>query len=166
MNWEGWALPMVVVIFVLFAWFCIHVLILLSRKLPLVVNFLLFMAIEAVLINKLTISYYNLKLFKVNTSTPHFIALILHNDFTVTFVLLTFANVFLTTPKTGVRIGISSYTFLLQILLGFELRWNHVLTNINWNFLQESLMILILMAFTLFCGRIFQRMASKEGWIR
>ncbi|TFE24717.1 hypothetical protein E2980_15360 [Cohnella luojiensis] len=157
---------MVVVIFILFAWFCIQVLIGLLRKLPLVVNFLLFMAIEVVLINKLTISYNNLKLFKINTSLPLFIALILHNDFTVTFVLLAFANVFLTTPKTSVCIGISIYTFLFQILIGFALRWNHVLIDKDWNFFKESMMIIILMVYTLLLGRIFQRMASKEGWIR
>lgn len=157
---------MVVVIFTLFAWFCIKVLIGLPRKLPLVVNFLLFMAVDIVLINKLTISGFNLKLFVINTSIPHFIALILHNDFTIPFILLAFTNVFLTTRKTGVRIGISIYTFLLQILLGFELRWNHVLINIDWNFLKESIMIVLLMAYTLLWGRIFQRMASKEGWVR
>ncbi|WP_373228887.1 hypothetical protein [Cohnella sp.] len=157
---------MVVVIFVIFAWFCIHVLTGLPRKLPLVVNFLLFMAIEVVLTNKLTISSINLKIFKINMSIPHFIALILHNDFTVTFVLLAFANVFLTTKRASVCIGISIYTFLFQILVGFALRWNHVLIDKEWNFLKESIMIIFVMAYTLLWGRIFQRMASKEGWIR
>ncbi len=160
------ASPIVVVIFTLFAWFCVQVLINLPRKLPLVVNFLLFMAIEVVLINKLTISYNTLKLFKINTSIPHFIALILHNDFTVTFVLLAFANVFLTTPRTSVRIGISFYTFLFQILIGLALRWNHVIIDSDWNYFKESIMIIILMAYTLILGMTFQRMASKEGWIR
>lgn len=157
---------MVVVIFTLFAWFCIQVLISLTRKLPLVVNFLLFMAIEVVLTNKLTLSGFNLKLFKINTSTPHFIALILHNDFTVTFVLLAFANVFLTAPKVGVWISISLYTFLFQLFIGYALRWNHVLIDKDWSFIKESMMIIFLMAYTLLCGKLFQRMASKEGWIR
>lgn len=157
---------LVVVIFVLFAWFCTQVLLNLRRKLPLVVNFLLFMAIEVLLTNKLTITGFNLKLFEMNQSIPHFIALILHNDFTVTFVLLAFANIFLTSPKSSVRIGITVYAFLIQLLLGLALRWNHVLIDKDWNFFKESLMILVVMVYTLFWGKIFQRMASKEGWIR
>lgn len=157
---------MVVVIFILFAWFCIQFLLNLRRKLPLVVNFLLFMVIEVLLTNKLTISGYNLKIFDYSKSIPHFIALILHNDFTVTFILLAFANIFLTTSKTSVRISITIYAFLLQILLGLALRWNHVLIDKDWNFFKESLMILLVMGYTLFWGKIFQRMASKEGWIR
>lgn len=158
---------MVVVIFLLFAWFSIHVMAALPNKLPLVVNFLLFMAIEVILTNKLTIIGLNLKLFRINTtSIPHFLSMILHNDFTVTFVILTFANVFLTTSKAGIRWGISIYTFLFQLFLGMLLRWNHVLTDTGWNSAMESVMIVIVMAYTLLMGSLFQRMASKEGWIR
>ena len=68
----------------LVAWFCIHILVALPYKLPLVVNFLLFMAIEIILTNKLTIIGFNLNLFRINTtSIPHFLSLILHNDFTL-----------------------------------------------------------------------------------
>ncbi|MCM3631224.1 hypothetical protein M3194_28380 [Paenibacillus glycanilyticus] len=157
---------MVLVIFILYAWFCIQVALNLRCKLPLVVNFLLFMAVEVVLTNKLTISGYNLKLFEINRSIPHFIALILHNDFTVTFVLLAFANIFLATTKTSVRIGITVYAFFLQLLLGMELRWNHVLIYQNWSYLNESLMILLIMLYTLFLGKIFHWMAEREGWSR
>lgn len=158
---------LVVVIFLFFAWLCIMVQVSLSKKLPLSVNLLLFMAIDVILTNKLTISAFNLNLFKINTnSIPHFLSMILHNDFTVTFVLLTFANVFLTTSKSSIRWGISIYTFLFQIFIGATLRWNHVLTDKDWNFVMESVMIVIVMTYTLLLGRLFQRMASKEGWIR
>lgn len=158
---------MVVVIFLLLAWFCILVMVTLPNKLPLGVNFLLFMAIEVILTNKLTIIGFNLGLFQINTkSIPHFLSMILHNDSTVTFVLLTFANVFLTTSKAGVRWGISVYTFLFQIFIGDMLRWNHVLTDNGWNSVMESVMIVVVMAYTLLVGSLFQRMASKEGWIR
>ncbi len=63
--------------------------------------------------------------------------MILHNDFTVTFVILTFANVFLTTSKASIRWGISIYTFLFQLFLGMLLRWNHVLTDTGWNSAME-----------------------------
>lgn len=156
-----------VVIFLLFAWFCIHVMVSLQNKLPLAANFLLFMAIEVILTNKLTIIGFNLGLFLINTkSIPHFLSLILHNDLTVTFVLLTFANVFLTTSKAGIRWGISLYTFLFQLFTGAALRWNGVLTDNGWNFVMESVMIVVIMTYTLLMGRLFQRMASKEGWIR
>jgi hypothetical protein len=46
------------------------------------------------------------------------------------------------------------------------LRWNHVLTDTGWNSAMESVMIVIVMAYTLLMGSLFQRMASKEGWIR
>jgi hypothetical protein len=134
----------------------------LPNKLPLFVNFLLFMAIEVILTNKLTIVSFNLRLFQINTkSIPHFLSMILHNDFTVTFVLLTFANVFLTTSKAGIRWGISVYAFHFQMFIGSMLRWNHVLTDSGWNFVMESIMIIVVMIYTLLLGRLFQRMASK-----
>lgn len=158
---------LVIVLFLFYAWFCILVLICLPRKLPLIVNFLLFMAIDAVLTNKLTIIGFNYKLFVINTtSIPHFLSMILHNDFSVTFVLLTFANVFLTTTKAGIRWAISVYTFLFKLFLGMELRWNGVLTESGWTITMESVMIVLVMAYTLLIGRLFQRMASTEGWIR
>lgn len=158
--------PVVIVIFILYAWFCIQVLMNLRLKLPLAANLLLFMAIEVVLTNKLTISSLNMKLFQINQNIPHFIALILHNDLTITFILLAFANVFLMSPKISVRIGITVYAFVIQLLLGMELRWNQVLIYREWNYLNESLMILLVMVYTLLCGKVFQWMASKEGWIR
>jgi len=164
---KGRHLTLVAVIFLMFAWFCILLQITLPNKLPLFVNFLLFMVIEIILTNKLTVVGFNLRLFQINTtSIPHFLSLILHNDFTVTFVLLTFANVFLTTSKVGIRLGISVYAFLFQMFLGSMLRWNHVLTDSGWNFVKESIMIIVVMIYTLILGRLFQRMASKEGWVR
>ncbi|WP_201007165.1 hypothetical protein [Paenibacillus glycanilyticus] len=157
---------MVIVIFILYAWFCIQVLMNLRLKLPLAVNLLLFMAIEVVLTNKLTISGHNLKLFQINQNIPHFIALILHNDFTITFILIAFANVFLLTSKTSVRTGIAVYAFAIQLLLGMELHRNQVLIYNGWNYLNESLMILLLMLYTLLFGKLFQWMASREGWIQ
>ncbi|WP_248927054.1 hypothetical protein [Paenibacillus hamazuiensis] len=157
---------MVVVIFVLFAWFCIHVLISLPRKLPLSVNFLLFMAAECVLTNKLTIIGYDLRLFIMNQNVPHFISLIIHNDLTVTFVLLTFANVFLTTRKAGVRWGISVYAVAMQLITGYALRQYNVLMDNGWNLFDESVMIAAMMAYILLVGKTFQWMAAKEGWVR
>ncbi|KRE92141.1 hypothetical protein ASG89_33680 [Paenibacillus sp. Soil766] len=139
----------------------------LPNKLPLSINLLLFMSIEVILTNKLTIVGFDLGLFQINTkSIPHFLSMILHNDSTVTFILLTFANVFLTTSKVGVRWGISVYTFLFQLFIGMMLRWNHVLTDNGWNMVLESVMIIVVMSYTLLVGTFFQRMASKEGWIR
>ncbi|MCA0756543.1 hypothetical protein KP806_15920 [Paenibacillus sp. N4] len=157
---------MVVVLFVLFAWFCIHVWISLPHKLPLAVNFLLFMAIEIMLTNKLTVIGYDLQLFIMNQSIPHFLSLIIHNDLTVPFILLAFANTFLTTRNARVRWGISVYAVVLQFATGYALRWNDVITDNGWNFLCETLMIILLMAYTLLAGRILQIMAAKEGWMR
>lgn len=157
---------MVVVVFVLFAWFCIHVWISLPHKLPLVVNFLLFMAIEIMLTNKLTVIGYDLELFIMNQNIPHFLSLIIHNDLTVPFILLAFTNVFLTTRNARVRWGVSVYAVVLQFATGYALRWNDVLTDNGWNFLYETLMIILLMAYTLLAGRILQIMAAKEGWVR
>ncbi|RIX60084.1 hypothetical protein D3P08_00375 [Paenibacillus nanensis] len=157
---------MVVVLFICLAWIFILIFIGLFRKLPLVVNSLLFMAIDIVLTNKLTIIGFNSRSFQLNTGILPFIALILHNDFIVPFVLLTFANVFLATPKIAVRISIALYAFFVQLLLGLALRWHNILIDKDWNFVKESVMILLLMLFTLVLGRLFQRMARKEGWVR
>ncbi|WP_166238260.1 hypothetical protein [Paenibacillus turpanensis] len=157
---------MFVVLFLIFAWFNILIMVTLPRKLPMVVNFLLFMVIEVVLTNKLTIIGFNYELFEINTSIPHFLSLILHNDFTITFVLLTFANVFLTARRAWIRWGISLYTFSMQLFLGLELRWNEVLFNREWNTFMESVMIVVILAYTLFWGYVFQKMAAKEGWVR
>ncbi|UJF36513.1 hypothetical protein [Paenibacillus hexagrammi] len=155
------------VLYFFFAWFCIHTLTGLPNKLPLVVNCLLFMVIEVVLTNKLTILGFNLKLFQINSqSIPHFLSMILHNDFTITFVLMTFVNVFLTTSRAGVRWAISLYAFLAQLFLGSTLRWNHVLDNRGWTLGMESVMIVCVMVYALLLGYLFQRMTSKEGWTR
>jgi hypothetical protein len=120
----------------------------LPNKLPLVVNFLLVMVIEIILTNKLTILTYNLKLFQMNTSSiPHFLSMMLQNDITVSFVLLTFANVFLTTSKASIRWGISVYVFLLQMFIGAMLRWNSVLIDTGWNFAMEAVMTAALMIY-------------------
>ncbi|MFC0216746.1 hypothetical protein ACFFK0_30570 [Paenibacillus chartarius] len=157
----------VIVIFVCIAWFCILIQAMLAKKLPLAVNFLLFMVLEAILTNKLTIIGYNMNKFQINThSMPHFISLILHNDFTVTFVLITFANVFLNTSRSVLRWAITIYTFLFQLLIGAMLRWNGVLTDNGWTTGMESVIILSMMAVTLLLGGLFRRMAFKEGWVR
>ncbi|WP_123043049.1 hypothetical protein [Cohnella candidum] len=158
---------MSVVVFLLLAWFSVMVLVTLPSKLPLIVNVLLFMAIDIVLTNKLTIIGFNLQWFKIHTdSVLRFLSLILHNDVTVTFALLVFANVFLLTPHAGARWAVSLYAFLFQILSGLTLRWNGVLTDVSWNFMKESLMIALMMGYTLLVGSILQRMAAREGWIR
>jgi hypothetical protein len=99
-------------------------------------------------------------------SIPHFLSLVLHNDFTVTSLLLTYANVFLTTSKACVCWGISLYVFFFQQALGLALRWNGVLTDNGWNIVLESVMIVLVLAYTLLMGTLFQRMSSREGWIR
>ncbi len=158
---------MVVVIFFLFAWFCIGVMVSLPNKLPLAANFLLVMVIEIILTNKLTVLTYNLKLIQINTnSIPHFMSMTMHNDITVAFVLLTFANVFLTASKASIRWGIGVYAFLFQMFVGAMLRWNSVLIYTGWNFVMEAVMIIVLMIITLLTGRLFQRLVSKEGWTR
>ncbi|SDL98024.1 hypothetical protein [Paenibacillus jilunlii] len=158
---------MVVVIFLLLAWFCIAVMVSLPNKLPLAANFLLVMVIEVIVTNKLTVLTYNLKLIQINTSSiPRYLSMILENDVFVTFVLLTFANVFLTASKASTRWGISVYTFLVQMFVGAMLRWNSVLIYTGWNLFMEAVMIIALMIYTLLMGRLFQRMVSKEGWIR
>ncbi|MNO21941.1 hypothetical protein D3C76_117180 [compost metagenome] len=158
---------MVVVIFLILAWFCVGVMASLPNKLPLAANFLLVMVIEILLTNKLTLLSYNFKLLEINTrSIPHFLSMILHNDITVIFILLAFVNVFLTASNASTRWGISVYTFLFQMLIGAMLRWYSVLTYTGWNFVLEAVMIIALMICTLLMGRLFQRMMSKEGWIR
>ncbi|KWX76226.1 hypothetical protein AMQ84_16035 [Paenibacillus riograndensis] len=164
---KGRHFTLVVIIFLVFAWFCIGVTVCLPNKLPLVANLLLFMVIEIMLINKLTVLTYNLNLLQINTrSIPHYLSMIMHNDITVAFVLLTFANVFLTTSKASIRWGISVYAFLFQMFTGALLRWNSVLIYTGWNLGLEAVMIIALMIYALLMGRLFQRIASKEGWMR
>jgi hypothetical protein len=157
----------VIVIFLILAWFSIGVMASLPNKLPLAANFLLVLVIEFLLTNKLTLLSFNFKLFEINTSSiPHFLSMILQNDITVPFILLTYVNVFLTATKASVRWGISAYGFLFQMFTGAMLRWYSVLTYTGWNFLMEAVMIIALMSCTLLTGRFFQRMMTKEGWIR
>ena len=60
---------MVAVIFVLLAWFGVFVFLALPKKLPLAVNLLLFMAIDIIMTNKLTIvGYEDRKSTRLNSS--------------------------------------------------------------------------------------------------
>ena len=158
---------MVAVIFVLLAWFGVFVFLALPKKLPLAVNLLLFMAIDIIMTNKLTIVGYDLGLFRINTaSVPHFLSLILHNDFTVPFALLAFVNAWLTTGSRAVRRTVAAAAFLYQLLVGALLRRTGVLYDDRWNYAAESAMILAVMLCVLALGWTFRRMAAREGWVR
>ncbi|MCR2807706.1 hypothetical protein [Paenibacillus soyae] len=157
---------MVVVYFVVMAWISIHILLSVPRKLPLAVNIILFMVIEIVLTNKLSYIAFTLGLFRINTDAPHFIALILHNDFTITFILLAMANGYLTTERFWGRMVFVVYGIGAQLITGYALRQTDVLTDIRWSALMEVATAIALALCTLVLGRIFQAMAAKERWVR
>ncbi|MBD2870008.1 hypothetical protein [Paenibacillus arenilitoris] len=157
---------MIVVYFVVMAWISIHILLSVPRRLPLAVNLLLFLAIEVVLTNKLSYVAFTLGLFQINTDAPHFIALILHNDFTITFILLALVNGFWTTDRFRARVVFVIYGIGAQLLTAYALRISDVLTDIRWSILMEVITVIGLSVYTLLLGWVFQAMASKEGWVR
>lgn len=157
---------MTLVTFILFAWLCIQVFISLPHKLPLSANVLLFLAVELVLVNKLTIMGYNFSLFTINTGIETYLSLIVHNDFTITFLLLIFANVILTSTNVTVRLWIAFGVFTAQMGLGYLLRKFDVLIYVSWSYAFEASMILLVMVYTWAVGRLVQHMADKEGWVR
>lgn len=157
---------MIVVYFVVMAWISIHFLLSIPRKLPLAVNILLFLAIEIVLTNKLSYIAFTLGLFRINTDAPHFIALILHNDFTITFILLALANGYLTTERFWGRMVFVVYGIGAQLLTAHVVRQTGVLTDVRWSYLMELITVIGLTVYTLLLGRIFQAMAAKERWVR
>lgn len=157
---------MVLVLFILMAWVCVLSFVYLKPKLPFAVNALLFMAIEAVLTNKLTLISFNQHWFIMNQDPPLFMALILHNDLTVPFLLLIFVNLVLLRQGARLRLLAGAGTFLLLIGLGSLLRWTGVLKDLKWTWWMEAGMNLLLMGYVILIGWGLLRMARREGLTR
>lgn len=153
---------LILVICLLFVWFSIHIFAFLPTKLPVITNVLLYMLLAIVDINKLTILSDTLGVFHLSKKVPEFLSVILHRDFTFSITLLTFANVYLTTLKRSIKIGISLYTFSFILCTGQFLRFNGAVTYEGWNIFYEYLLIIVLMLITYWFGRLFIHLQQKE----
>ncbi|MDQ0872556.1 FlaA1/EpsC-like NDP-sugar epimerase [Paenibacillus sp. V4I3] len=153
---------MILVICLLFVWFSILIFAVLPNKLSVITNVLLYMLLAIVDINKLTILSDTLGLFQLSKKVPEFLSVILHRDFTFSITLLTFANVYLTTLKRSIKIGISLYTFTFLLCTGQFLSLNGAITYVKWNIFYECLLIVSLMIFTYWAGRLFIHLKQKE----
>lgn len=153
---------MVLVTSLIFVWFSIHVLAGLPKKLPLVVNVLLYMLLAIVDINKLTLITDVWDLFIIRNNVPAFLSVICYRDFTFSLTLLTFANVYFTTSKSLTKIGISLYTFLFLFFGALSLRWTGALIDLHWNAFYEAVCLLVMMLVTYGFARWALHLMRKE----
>jgi hypothetical protein len=152
---------MALVVFICLAW-CSCFLFIETKKLPLSANFLLYMALSIIDINKLTIISFKFKLFQTSEKIPLFLSLILYREFIFTITLLTFANIYLAANNRSIKIGITLCTVAFILLIAQSLRWFGIVKDIKWNSLYELITIVCLMAISLWFGQLFTKMARKE----
>ncbi|MEC0230369.1 hypothetical protein [Paenibacillus alba] len=153
---------MSLVLCLIFAWFSIFVFAALPNKLSITTNVLLYMILAIVDINKLTLLSHVLHFFQLSTQIPKFLSVIVHRDLTFSLTLLTFANVYLTTPKSLTKIGISLYSYAFLVGSGQWLRWTGAITYVKWNIFYECLLILLLHVLVYGMGRWLLAIKQKE----
>ncbi|MCY9661519.1 hypothetical protein P5G65_20480 [Paenibacillus chondroitinus] len=153
---------LVLVYFLVLTWYCLHVLVTLPKKLPLMANVLLYMLLSIIDINRMALFSNNLSLYRFSTQVPEFLSMILYRDFIYCFTLLTFANVYLTASRVLTRVLISVYTFLFLLMCCFILNRTAAIISLTWNTYYDSIMLLIIMFVTYGLGRWLLHFTRKE----
>jgi hypothetical protein len=153
---------LVLVFFLVLAWCCLHVLVTLPKKLPIMTNVLLYMVLSIIDINRMAVFSDNLSMYRFSTQIPEFLAVILYRDLIYCFTLITFANVFLTASRLLVKVFISLYSFIFLLICCLILSRTESVINLTWNIYYDSITLLIMMLLTYCLGRGLLHLTRKE----
>lgn len=153
---------MTLVIFTAISWVIVIFFLLLPHRLPSLVNFLLYMGLSIIDINKCTLLYFKYHYFHVSKDKVHFLSYILHRDIMFSFSLLIMVNVFFTAKKMSLKVGIIAFTFILILFLNQLERFLHILTYIKWTMYHELVMISLIICLALAFGYFFQRISLTK----
>lgn len=153
---------MILVSFLVLVWYCLHVLVTLPKKLPLITNVLLYMVLSIIDINRMTLFSDNLSLYRFSTQIPEFLCVILYRDFIYCFTLLTFANVYLTASKFLTKVLISLYSFIFLLLCCLILNRSGAIIVLTWNIFYDSITLLIMLLVTYCLARWLLHLTRKE----
>lgn len=154
---------MVLVFFLVLAWYCLHVLVVLPKKLPLITNVLLYMVLSILDINRMALFSNNLGLYRFSTHISEFLSVILYRDFIYCFTLITFANVFLTASRLLVKVFISLYGFIFLLICFLILSRTGAIINLTWNIFYDCVTLLIMMFVTYGLARWLLHLTRKES---
>ncbi|WP_407869861.1 hypothetical protein [Paenibacillus sp. P36] len=153
---------LVLVYFLVLAWYCLHVLVTLPKKLPLMTNVLLYMLLSIIDINRMTLFSVSLHFYHFSKQIPEFLSVVLYRDFIYCFTLLTFANVYLTASRFLTKVLISLYSFLFLLMCCFILKWTGSIITLTWNAYYDSITLLIMLVVTYGLGRWLLHFTRKE----
>lgn len=157
---------MILTLFIVGAWLSVLCFACLPKKLPAVVNALLYLSLSIIDINRLTIFISLVDMYKYSKKMPEFISFVVNRDIVTTVTLIAFANAYLTAETRKKRIAAALLSYLYLIGINVLLHAFHVLNGNYRNALLDLLCYGILMVISVLLGRFFMRITKKEGQCR
>lgn len=153
---------MVLVIFTILSWLVLLVFYLLPNKMPPVINFLTYMGLSIIDINKWTLLYSKYHIFQLSKNKVDFLSFILHRDIVFSFILLIMVNIFFTSKNRIMKFGILLISYIMiyishQLLIHFN-----IVTYLKWNTYYELLLLVMMIFITLGLGYIFRRIYKPK----
>lgn len=135
---------------------------LLPNKLPKIVNFLTYMGISIIDINKWTLLYAKYHYLQLSKNKIDFLSYILYRDIISSFIFLMMVNVFFTSKKRIVKFGNIAISYMMLLLFHLMLRHYKIVTYIKWNTYYEIIGLLMMIFIALGVGYIFRRIYRAE----
>jgi hypothetical protein len=153
---------MVLVIFTILSWLVLLVFYLLPKKMPPILNFLTYMGLSIIDINKWTLLYSKYHFFQLSKNKAEFLSYILHRDIVFSFILLIMVNLFLNSKTRIMKIGILLISFIMMFSSIQLLKYFKVVIFLKWNTYYEIILLLMMIFITLALGNLFRKIYRKE----
>lgn len=150
------------VIYLIIAWTVICSFFSLQKKLPGVINILIFLTVQIVQINMFMIIVLRLRYFTYDSELMKFIVVIIHRDLILPFLLLIFINIISVKKTFRARLSYSFFT-LFQLLCTERLLsiLGYIHNSQKWSMLHDLLFDLVIMAISIFTAVVFMKLYSK-----
>ncbi|PLR98734.1 hypothetical protein [Bacillus sp. T33-2] len=146
-----------------FSWFSVMILCVLPRKLPLIINSVLYLLIEFILINKLSLITYKYKLLAMSPDISKFIGVILHRDIIFPFLLLFAANVLFTSVNMRNVILAIICSVVYISFTSYMLHRFSMLIYLDWQFAYDVVIVVIMHLIVFIFAFVLQRQINKRA---
>lgn len=153
---------MVFVIFIILSWLFLMLFYVLPNKLPKIVNFLTYMGLSIIDINKWTLLYSKYHYLQLSKDKSYFLSFVLHRDIISSFILLIMVNVFFTSKNKMIKFGILFISYIMLLFFHQLLKHYKIVTFIKWNTYYEIILLLLMIFITLGIGYSFRRIYQAE----
>lgn len=153
---------MVLVIFTILSWLFLMLFYVLPNKLPKIVNFLTYMGLSIIDINKWTLLYSKYHYLQLSKDKIYFFSFVLYRDIISSFILLMMVNVFFAAKNKTNKFGSLFISYILLLLFHQLLKHYKIVTYIKWNTYYEITLLFMMIFITLGVGYTFQRIYQAE----